>query len=36
VGANVIVVGSAVYNKRASVAENLARLREAAQRELDI
>jgi ribulose-phosphate 3-epimerase len=36
VGANVIVVGSAVYNKHASVAENLARLREAAQRELEI
>ena len=29
-GANVIVVGSAVYNTRASVAENLARLRQAA------
>jgi ribulose-phosphate 3-epimerase len=29
-GANVIVVGSAVYNQRASVAENLARLRQAA------
>jgi ribulose-phosphate 3-epimerase len=29
-GANVIVVGSAVYNGRASVADNLARLREAA------
>ena len=29
-GANVIVVGSAVYNSRASVAENLARLRQAA------
>ena len=29
-GANVIVVGSAVYNQRASVAENIARLRQAA------
>jgi ribulose-phosphate 3-epimerase len=29
-GANVIVVGSAVYNQRAPVAENLARLRQAA------
>lgn len=29
-GANVIVVGSAVYNGRASVAENIARLRQAA------
>jgi len=29
-GANVIVVGSAVYNSRATVAENLARLRQAA------
>ncbi|MFN8468982.1 MAG: ribulose-phosphate 3-epimerase [Caldilineaceae bacterium] len=36
VGANVIVVGSAVFNKRASVAENIAKLREAAQRELEI
>jgi ribulose-phosphate 3-epimerase len=32
-GANVIVVGSAVYNQRASVRENLARLREAALRD---
>jgi ribulose-phosphate 3-epimerase len=32
-GANVIVVGSAVYNQRASVKENLARLREAALRD---
>jgi ribulose-phosphate 3-epimerase len=29
-GANVIVVGSAVFNQRAPVAQNLARLREAA------
>jgi ribulose-phosphate 3-epimerase len=29
-GANVIVVGSAVYNQRASVAENISRLRQAA------
>lgn len=29
-GANVIVVGSAVYNQRASVAENITRLRQAA------
>jgi ribulose-phosphate 3-epimerase len=29
-GANVIVVGSAVYNQRAPVAENLSRLRQAA------
>jgi ribulose-phosphate 3-epimerase len=34
-GANVIVVGSAVYNARASVADNLARLREAALSEMD-
>lgn len=32
-GANVIVVGSAVYNQRASVADNLARLRKAAETE---
>lgn len=32
-GANVIVVGSAVYNQRASVKENLARLRVAALRD---
>lgn len=31
VGANVIVVGSAVFNQRASAGENLARLRQAAQ-----
>ena len=35
VGANVIVVGSAVYNQRATVAENLARLRKAALSEED-
>jgi pentose-5-phosphate-3-epimerase len=29
-GANVIVVGSAVFNQRGSVADNLARLRQAA------
>jgi ribulose-phosphate 3-epimerase len=34
-GANVIVVGSAVFNQRAPVAENLARLREAALRDID-
>jgi ribulose-phosphate 3-epimerase len=34
-GANVIVVGSAVFNQRASVADNLGRLHEAALRELD-
>jgi len=32
-GANVIVAGSAVYNQRASVAENLAQLRAAALRD---
>lgn len=31
-GANVIVVGSAVYNKQATVAENLSALRKAAER----
>ncbi len=35
-GANVIVVGSAVYNQRASVAENLARLRAAALSEEEL
>jgi ribulose-phosphate 3-epimerase len=34
-GANVIVAGSAVFNQRASVAENLARLRTAALSEID-